>query len=59
MLSNAPMLQMKRNSSFGSETGLPFANDNAGTIRVRSTSASHVVMQQEPAPAPLTHHQKR
>ena len=33
---------MKRNSSFGSETGIPFANDNAGTIRVRSNS--HIVL---------------
>lgn len=34
---------MKRNSSFGSESGLPFANDNAGTIRIRSNS--HIVLQ--------------
>ena len=33
---------MKRNSSFGSESGLPFANDNAGTIRMRSNS--HIVL---------------
>ena len=34
---------MKRNSSFGSESGIPFANDNAGTIRIRSNS--HIVLQ--------------
>lgn len=35
-------IQMKRNSSFGSESGLPFANDNAGTIRMRSNS--HIIL---------------
>jgi len=57
-------IQMKRNSSFGSESGLPFANDNAGTIRIRSNS--HIVLQggerqQEdtspPGPAPAPGHQ--
>jgi len=37
-----PSQKMKRNSSFGSESGLPFANDNAGTIRMRSNS--HIVL---------------
>jgi len=35
-------LQMKKNSSFDSESGLPFANDNAGTIRIRERSNSQV-----------------
>jgi len=33
---------MKKNSSFDSESGLPFANDNAGTIRIRERSNSQV-----------------
>eukprot|EP00090_Calanus_glacialis_P045384 TRINITY_DN8398_c0_g1_i2.p1 TRINITY_DN8398_c0_g1~~TRINITY_DN8398_c0_g1_i2.p1 ORF type:complete len:663 (+),score=132.86 TRINITY_DN8398_c0_g1_i2:1814-3802(+) len=43
-VSNCPTStqKMKRNSSFGSESGLPFANDNAGTIRMRSNS--HIIL---------------
>ena len=41
---------MKRNSSFGSETGIPFANDNAGTIRMRSNS--HIVLQERTHQSP-------
>ena len=26
---------MKKNTSFDSDAGIPFANDNAGTIRIR------------------------
>jgi len=32
-------LQLKRNSSFDSESGIPFANEKAGTIRMRSNSS--------------------
>ena len=33
------ILQLKRNSSFDSESGIPFANEKAGTIRMRSNSS--------------------
>ena len=32
------VFQLKRNSSFDSESGIPFANEKAGTIRMRSNS---------------------
>ena len=32
-------MQLKRNSSFDSESGIPFANEKAGTIRMRSNSS--------------------
>ena len=32
-------MQLKRNSSFDSESGIPFANEAAGTIRMRSNSS--------------------
>jgi len=36
---NQEPIQLKRNSSFDSESGIPFANEKAGTIRMRSNSA--------------------
>ena len=33
------IFQLKRNSSFDSESGIPFANEKAGTIRMRSNSS--------------------
>jgi len=54
-------LQLKRNSSFDSDSGsgLPFANDNAGTIRMRSHSNILLPDRQQQQQDTLTAAQKR